>query len=358
MVIMNLGARMSGDRHCPRIDIYGLKVRIERKLGGQKAGKYFDLLNRYLSLKLSKSEFNKLCIGLLGREDIVLHNGLIQAIIKNACVANIPPPKYGKSEASLNVIWPNAYQRSSLQSFCRDVFPRSLRKGRTDTLRHRKFRDRLNPLRPHGKAHNVATENSVPKVQEQQSSKSPVEITSVEDVEDVEQAAGSPGIYRRSPVKAPLGVSLNAMRKMLCHGSAPFVYMDTCFNNGELPDTSSLKKRLERKLDMEGLKLSTSCVHLLNNGLNIFMKRLVEPCLHLAASRSECTLHNQVYHQTKSIVNGIRPMSYIENSERLFFVSMLDFQVAMESNPRIIGADWPVLLEEVSLHASKVHTAE
>ncbi|KAL2528356.1 hypothetical protein Fot_20957 [Forsythia ovata] len=160
---------MPGDRHCPRIDIYGLKLHIEQKLGGEKAEKYFNLLNRYLSLKLSKPEFNKLCIGLLGREDISLHNGLIRAIIKNACVAKIPPPKHGKLEASLNVKRPNGYQRSSLQSLCRDVFPQSPRKGRTPTLRDRKFRDRLSPLGPHGKANNVACEDSVPKVREQQS---------------------------------------------------------------------------------------------------------------------------------------------------------------------------------------------
>ncbi|CAI9763364.1 unnamed protein product [Fraxinus pennsylvanica] len=146
------------------------------------------------------------------------------------------------------------------------------------------------------------------------------------------------------------------MRKVPCHGSAPFVYMDTCFNNGELPGTSSLKKRLDRKLEMEGLKISTSCVNLLNNGLDIFMKRLVEPCLDLVASRSKRTLHNQVYHQAKFIINGIRPI-YIQNPKRLFFVSMLDLQVAMESNLRILGPDWSLQLEEVSLRATKV-TAE
>lgn len=357
---------MPRDRHCSRIDIYGLKFRIEQKLGEQRAEKYFTLLNGYLSLKLSKSEFDKLCVGLLGREDIALHNGLIRAIIKNACVAKIPPPKNSKSEASLNVKRPNGYQRSSLQLLCRDVFPQSPRKGRTPTLRDRKFRDRPSPLGSHGKAHNVPCEDSVANVQEQQSatellslaSKPLIEHTSVEDGEDVEQVAGCPGIYSKSPVKAPLGVSLNAKRtrKVLRHGSAPFNYIDTCFNNGELPDTSSLKKCLELNLEMEGLKVSKSCANLLNNGLDIFMKRLIEPCLDLAASRWERTHHNQAHHQAKSIINGMRPMSYIQNP--LFSVSMLDFRVAMELNPRILGEDWAVQLEEVSLRASEVHTTE
>lgn len=45
---------------------------------------------------------------------------------------------------------------------------------------------------------------------------------SVEDGEEVDQAAGSPSIYSRSPVRAPLGIPLNTKgtRKVLCNGLA------------------------------------------------------------------------------------------------------------------------------------------
>ncbi|KAG8373856.1 hypothetical protein BUALT_Bualt11G0068700 [Buddleja alternifolia] len=322
MITMNLGAKTPGVRHCPRIDTIELKLHMERKLGRQKADQYFNLLNRYFSLKLSKSEFDKLCLGLLGRENIFLHNGLIRAIIKNACVAKSPPPQ--KPKTSLNVKVPNESQRNSLQSS---------RKGRTPTPW---AKDRPSPLGPHGKPQNVLCEDSMLKVQEQQSatellslhSRPPVEVTSVEEGEEVEQ---SPGIHSRSPLRAPLGVSLNAKgtRKELCYGSPPSINMDTCYTNGEFPSTSSLRTKLEQKLRVEGLNVSTDCVKLLNNGLDVFLKRLLKPCLDLSASRC------------------------LKKSNRSFTVSMTDFQVAMELDPRILGYDWAVQLEKMSLRASE-----
>ncbi|KAL2531796.1 hypothetical protein Adt_05147 [Abeliophyllum distichum] len=270
---------MPGDRHCFRIDTSKLKLQIERRLGRQKAEKYFNLLNRFISLRLSKREFDKLCTGLLGRENISLHNVLIRAILKNASVAKTPPPKLGKAQAPLNVKVPNGYQ-SSLQSICRDTFPQSPRKGRTLTPRDRKFKDRPSPLGPHGKTHNVACEDSM-KVQEQQSatellslgSRPPVEVTSVEDGEEVEQSAGSPGIYSRSPLRAPLGISLNAggTRKVLLNESP---HSENCCTTMVLPDTSSLRKRLEQKLKTEGLNVSTDCAGLVKQRTGCVFKEI------------------------------------------------------------------------------------
>ncbi|KAL2551641.1 hypothetical protein Fot_05260 [Forsythia ovata] len=360
---MNSAREMPGDRHCFRLDTSKLKLQIERRLGRQKAEKYFNLLNRFISLRLNKREFDKLCIGLLGRENISLHNGLIRAILKNASVAKTPPPKCGKAQTPLNVKVPNGYQ-SSLQSICRDTFPQSPRKGRTLTPRDRKFKDRPSPLGPHGKTHNVACEDSMPKVQEQQSatellslgSRPPVEVTSVEDGEEVEQSAGSPGIYSRSPLRAPLGISLNAggTRKVLLNESTP---SENCCTTMELPDTSSLRKRLEHKLKTEGLNVSTDCAGLLNNGLDVFLKRLIKPCLDISASRSEHQLPDKVYHQNVSVINKMGS-TYVKKPNRSFSVSMPDFQVAMESNPRILGEDWPVQLAKVSMRASEYYMAE
>ncbi|KAL3525612.1 hypothetical protein ACH5RR_013984 [Cinchona calisaya] len=360
---MNSGVRMPGARHCPRINTFELKLQIERKIGRQRAEMYFNLLTRYLSSKLSKSEFDKLCVGLVGRENISVHNSLIQAIIRNACVAKTPPQKYSKTEASLNGKVRNGYQISSLQSLCRDVFTQSPRKGRTPTLRDRKFKDRPSPLGPHGKSHNLVCEDSVPKVQEQQSatellslgSRPPVEVHSVEDGEEVEQAAGSPGIYSRSPLTAPLGISLNnrGTRKVLSHGPTSFLCTETCHFTSELPDMNSLKQRLEKKLEVDGLNVSTDCINLLNNGLDAYLKRLIKSCLHLAASRSEQKHHNQVYHQGVSVPNGMRPMTYVQRSSKSVALSMLDFRAAMELYPRLLGEDWPVQLEKLSLHASE-----
>lgn len=348
---------MPGARHCTRIDLLELKLHIERKIGQQKAEKYFNLLTRYLSDKLSKSEFDRLCIGLVGRENIPLHNRLIRAIIRNTCVAKAPPEKYSKADAFSNSKLPNGYQRSSLQSLCRDVFTQSPRKGRTPNLRDRKIRDRPSPLGPHGKV-----EDSIPKVQEQQSatellslgSRPPIEVNSVEEGEEVEQAAGSPGIHSRSPVRAPLGISFGGKKKVVTHGMTSCCNTETCHSTGVLPDFHSLKKRLEQKLEAEGLKVSTDCVNLLNNGLDVFMKQLIKPCIQMAASRSEHKLPNQVNnHQGISVLNGMRHSRSVQKPNKTFSASLLDFRVAMELNPRLLGEDWPLQLEKISMRASE-----
>lgn len=75
-----------------RIDLGDLKAQIVKKLGNDKSKRYFFYLSRFLGQKLSKVEFDKVCVRVLGRENIQLHNQLIRSILKNACVAKTPPP--------------------------------------------------------------------------------------------------------------------------------------------------------------------------------------------------------------------------------------------------------------------------
>ncbi|KAM7507178.1 hypothetical protein LguiA_017631 [Lonicera macranthoides] len=345
---------MLASRYCSQVDTIELKTRMERKIGQLKSRKYFSLLSSYLSLKLSKSEFSKHCIGLVGREAICLHNELLRGIIKNASIAKYPPPKPKKTEDSLSPKVPNGYYKGSLQSLCRDMYPR---KGRTPNLRERKFKDRLCSLGSHGKTHNSSFQDLATKVQEQQSatellslgSRPPAEVNSVEEGEEVEQAGGSPGIYSRSPIRAPLGISINPKqtRKVLLNCSPPSLNADhTCRNICELPDTGSLKSRVDQKLETEGLETSMDCVNLLNNGLDILLKRMIKPCLELAGSRSR-------RYEDTSCLNGMQPLRNGQSPNRLFLGSMLDFRVAMELNPGILGEDWPVHLENICLRVSE-----
>lgn len=346
-------------RHFSRIDSLELKSQIERKLGRRKAEEYFDLLTKFLSLKISKSDFDKLCMDKIGRENVRLHNYLIRSVIRNAFLSKTHPLKEHEVEGSLSVKVANGYQRSGIQSLCKDI-PQSPRKGRTPNIRDRKFRDRLSPLGPHGKNHSIACEDSIPKMQEQQSATELVSLGSrppgsVEDGEEVDQAAGSPTIYSRSPVRAPLGIPLNTKgtRKVLCNGSASAFVTETCENSGELPDTSSLLKRLEQKLETEGLKVSVDCANLLNNGLDVCLKRLIKPCLELAGSRS---VHEHIDQRHSRAIPGLRrtgPVIYVPKPSEPTFASMSDFRVAMELNPLILGEDWPTELEKVCLRASE-----
>lgn len=347
-----------------QIESLELKCQIERKLGSQAAEKYFSLLNRFLSLKLGKSQFDKFCIDTLGRENIGLHNQLIRVILKNSCFPESAPSKESKTGGSLNVKVANGYQRSSLQSLCRDVFSQSPRKGRT--LRDRKFRDRPSPLGPLGKVHSAACEDSVPKIHEQQSasellsfgSRPPGEVISVEDGEEVDQAAGSPGIHSRSPVRAPLGVCINmkGTKKARYNEPASASYAETCYSRGELPDNGSLRNRLEQKLEKEGLKVSMDCVNLLNTGLDVYLKRLIKPCLESAGSRSGHKSINREHGEFILGLNGLQPVRYLQKQTRCTVASILDFRVAMELNPQILGEDWPVQLEKVCMRAAEEST--
>ncbi|XVF15447.1 hypothetical protein REPUB_Repub09cG0154300 [Reevesia pubescens] len=360
MIVRNLETEMPGVRHFSRVDTLELKSQMERKIGRVKAEKYFNLLTRFLSLKISKPEFDRLCIGTIGRENVRLHNHFLRSIIRNVSLSKTPPLRESKLEGSLSVKVSNGYQRSNLQSLCKD-FPQSPRKGRTPNLRDRKFRDRPSPLGPNGKSHSTACEDAVLKVQEQQSATELLSLGSrppgsVEDGEEVDQAAGSPSNHSRSPVRAPLGISLNAkgMRKVPWNGLPSA--SETCHCRGELPDSSSLRKRLEQKLEKEGLSISLDCANLLNNSLDVFMKRLIKPCLELAGSRSAQKRIDQGHTWSMVSLNGMWPVKYAQKQSGSISASMLDFRAAMELNPLILGVDWPTQLEKVCLLASEERT--
>ncbi|XP_047322275.1 uncharacterized protein LOC124926143 [Impatiens glandulifera] len=292
----------------PRVDTLKLKLHIERKLGHEKSDKYFQLLNRYLSCKLSKSEFDVLCIGVIGRENILLHNHLIRSILRNAFLAETSPTE-ARSSVSLNVKLPNGCLRGNLQSLCRDAFPQSPRKGRTPNIRERKFRDRFSPLGPHGKSH-------VPKFIQQKNANDK---------------------YCRSVLIPPIGISTKGKQKKKKNKNKKKLL------DSELPDSVSLKARLDKDLEMEGFTISVDSVNLLNRGLDVYLKRLILPSLELA--RSRMMMSNKPQSE-----NGM--MRYLEKRERAIFASLLDFQVALEANPTILGEDWPVQLERICLHST------
>ncbi|KAL5561352.1 hypothetical protein UlMin_031099 [Ulmus minor] len=354
---------MSFDQSYSRIDTLELKALIVQKIGHQRAEKYFDQLRRLFSCKISKCEFNKLCIRTIGRENLYLHNQFIRSIVQNACRAKVPPAKDNRKVGSLLKV-ANGSPRNTLQSLYGDAFLSSPRKGRSPVSRDRKFRDRPSPLGPYGKPQSLAHEEFNSKVLEQQSatellslgSRPPVEVASVEDGEEVEQVAGSPGVQSRSPVTAPFGVSMNlgGARKSLSNVSISSSYCpETCQNSCALPDTRSLRSRLQQKLEMEGISISVDCANLLNNGLDAYLKRLIEPCVRLAASRHR---NEPLKGQNGRFVPGGNDMVAGRRMQRPASsnnASLLDFRAAMELNPHILGEDWPIQLEKISLRDSE-----
>lgn len=296
---------MPVDQSYTRVETLDVKALVVQRIGHQRAEKYFDHLRRLFSLKITKSEFNKLCLRTIGRENLSLHNHLITSIAKNACLSKTPPPRALRKKTgvfkTLNGSQKSPHHHHSL-------------KARSS------LRDRPSPLGPHGKTQQSAATELL-----SLGSRPPLEVASVEDGEEVEQAfSGSPGVQSRSPVTAPFGLTLGAWsRKSLCINNN-HRRVETCQSSGEFPDTRSLRNRMNRKLESEGLSVSVDCANLLNNGLEAYLKRLVEPCLSLAGSRRGSFAR----------------------------ASLLDFRAAMELNPRILGVDWAVQLEKIGCRAS------
>ncbi|CAN1141405.1 hypothetical protein LINPERPRIM_LOCUS25473 [Linum perenne] len=351
---------MSSNQSHTRVDTLEIKSLLVKRIGHHRAQKYFDQLTRLFSLKTTKSEFDRFCVRVIGRENVPLHNQLIRSIVKNACLGKIPPllKAAKRAPSRLNATPYDGSPRNGLQSLYGEAFPLS--------PRDRKFKDRPSPLGPLGKTHNLSSEELISRAQEQSAtellslgSRPPVEVASVEDGEEVEQVAGSPGVQsRRTPVTAPLGISMNlgVSRKGLLNMS---VYgtetHETCHKCGELPDTRLLRNRLQQKLQAEGLRASLDCVNLLNNALDAYLKRLIEPCIGLA-----CSLSRKGFLDGASSGGGFVPGSIGMSSDRYrqqitesHYGSMLDFRVSMESNPEKMGAEWGVKLEKITLRASE-----
>jgi hypothetical protein len=83
---------MPASRQVTRINTLEMKSEMEGKLGRSKAEFYFCLLTKFLSLKISKLDFNALCVGTIGKENLHLHNKLIRSIVKNATLSVMAPP--------------------------------------------------------------------------------------------------------------------------------------------------------------------------------------------------------------------------------------------------------------------------
>ncbi|XP_031279078.1 uncharacterized protein LOC116137516 [Pistacia vera] len=342
---------MPAVRHFARVNTLEIKSHIERKLGRTKSTTYFDFLTRFLNGKMDKSEFDRLCIGTIGIQNMRLHKLLIVSMLKNACVAKTAPSKVTKTDGSFSDKLANGYQRKCLQKVGKDS-PQSPLKGKTPNLHDPKFKD--------GNCHSIVCEDSVPNIQEQQSATELLSLgsrppASVEEGEEVEQDAASPSIYSRSPVRAPLGIprNNNKTQKVPQSRLGCDYYTEICEKGCQLPDTSSLKKRLEQKLEKEGLNVSVDCVNLLNNGLDVYLKRLIKPCLEQAGSRSSHKHIDQGHGSSILRLNETLPVRCTQNLSASTSASLSDFQIAMGLNPQILGVNWPTHLEEVYLYATR-----
>ncbi|KAL3529012.1 hypothetical protein ACH5RR_008334 [Cinchona calisaya] len=354
-----------------RINLAELKAQIVRKLGSEGSKQYFYYLNRLLNLKISKVEFDKLCLRILGRENIPLHNQFIRSILKNACGAKVPPPSHdsdvvksvnavGSKETPSDGYQQNgshaaAAQASNLQGLSNgDMLPLSPRKARTG-IRDRRAGDRRSGL-GNGKTNfssqqlatrdssdfNVILENGIshqsdlqgpvqhhqglPQLVEnaqEDSALHPVKLSAIKgpqggpvslskDQIEISDRGPVKEVHARSQLQAPLGVpfcpgSVGGARRALPIASSSRSV--STFNSGFLLDNVTLRERMEQIAAEQGLEgVSMDCANLLNNGLDVYLKGLISSCVDLVSARSgHEPIRNKKQQAPMKLVNGVRP---------------------------------------------------
>ncbi|XP_047941103.1 uncharacterized protein LOC125188356 [Salvia hispanica] len=339
---------MQPPHHYSRINLAELKAQLVKKLGPEGSKQYFYFLHMFLSLKLSKVEFNKLCLRIIGRENIPFHNQLIRSILRNACSAKTPPPANQKDDVSRHGVHltgkdmstdsllqngshTNVAQASGSPCLSNGggdmLLPLSPRKVRTN-IRDRKAGDRRSALGPNGKASfatqlpaatlssdfgavlengdlnppdmrsllkQSGSENEIlaPNAAKMSIVRRSLDVSAPSCSKDqTELVVSDDGkeASARSPLRAPLGVQLRPVSVGGAHRALPLSSSSRClgsYNNGSLLDCLTLRERMEQISLVQGLEgVSVDSANILSHGLDAYMKGLIRSCIELVGSRS------------------------------------------------------------------------
>ncbi|KAK4742612.1 hypothetical protein SAY87_000613 [Trapa incisa] len=298
---------MHPPNRCVRINLSEMKAQLFKSLGPARSVQYFDCLQRLLSLRLSKVEFDKLCLKLLGKENLSLHNQLIRAVQLNASIRKISTLGLN-GEANFVSL---SHKRASENGRWRSHDSQKL-------LHHHQ--------QPIGDAFTSG----------QNRCKSQALV--VERCNNVDK-------FRRRQHHTPI--------RTLFHQVSERGHSSRSYDNGELPDTISLKEQMQQIAINQGLKgVTLDCANMLSLGLNSYLKTLIASCIQLVRTGSmnkvPCTSHQRDQVQQK-VGNGV----FLQEEKPRFPITMLDVRAATELIPQELGEDWPSMLERISVHAMK-----
>ncbi|KAJ0750969.1 putative transcriptional coactivator Hfi1/Transcriptional adapter 1 [Helianthus annuus] len=357
------------------INLVEVKGQLVKKLGMERSNRYFDYLNRFLSLKLSKREFDKLCLMTIGKDNIRLHNQLICAVLKNAWLVTVGSKKpldvvYHENGSVPVVTRVTSPLTSPLNLANGDILPPSARKARTGA-RDRRVVDRKSALGPNGSTNFTPVssstqqtgdfrvvengESSSPNHQELMKQTENGALVSVNRVEQTEPLCKTDGKI----IHAPLGVPHFPITIGGTHMGNNSKYVGVLHTDGLL-DTTTLKEHMEQITTFHEIQhVSMDCANVLNRGLDVYLKGLIRSCAELNGSRS--SVHKPTQSDSVKHPNHIQPVNDVlpghhhqmqeleleqeQKPKRL--VNLLDFRVAMELNRKQLGDDWPILLEKI-----------
>lgn len=363
-----------------RVNLLELKAQLIKRLGPERSKQYCHYLNKLLNLKLSKVEFNKVCLRALGKENVRLHNLLIRSILKNACKAKVPPPPvtiHDSQQIGDVLLSPRKARSGASIRLTAKVDSASHESTITNDIivsenQDLTSRDTQKPVQHHqevsGKADNgrdVLLPNSEVKgsangfVSEDGRGQSEVWFA-----EDGKESCA------RSSLQAPLGIplfssSIYETRRALT--LARSTRHAKSYAIGGLLDSEALRERMQQIAALEGLEgVPMDCANILNNGLDVYLKRLIRMSFELVGTRHGCSLskNNTVKHHSHgNLVNGVSLShpNQVQNSgwnleaidEQRYYklISLLDFKAAMGLNPQRLGEGWSVLLEKIYMHS-------
>ncbi|XP_020580345.1 uncharacterized protein LOC110024615 [Phalaenopsis equestris] len=333
-------------------------------------------LHQLLSLKLSKSEFNKLCFLTIGRENVPLHNQLIQSVIKNAYQAKTPPPlkrplqrEDGLKPPPYPLTWSNG-----------EVLPQSPRRRRSVTQRSKLgLNERADvPILENGDLgyHDL---KRLREGLDGEQAEQPVKRHRLDGSEIDEVSLGEDGDFIKpknylklshGPLKAPLGIPFRpaglgrAKRSLPPRGSTGIGNLCSLADSGELCHTDDLRKRMESFAERQGLGgVSLDSANLLNHSLDVYLKQLIKSSIELVRARvgPEIIKEPTPKHKThEKPVNGIwldssmhmHGSSPLDLQERkCCLITQQDFTMAMKLNPQQLGEDAALWLEKICFHS-------
>lgn len=379
-----------------RINLVELKSQIVRKLGPERSKQYFYYLNRLLGLKISKAEFDKLCVRTLGRENISLHNQFIRSILKNASSAKVPPSAHEneilvhatgvankepvdaaieQNGAFLDRKAGDHHGSLGLNGKIISTSQQSLITGSRDFKVIEENGDYRTPDVPKAGQHHQGLMQQTGNNAEE-SGHDPTKFSLIKrppfapvSVHSKDQGRdGGKESHAKVQPQAPLGVpfcqvSVGGARRALPLGTGSKCVSTS--TSGTLLDSLTLRERMEQIAVAHGLEgVSMDCANLLNNGLDSYLKSIIRSCVQLVGARSghEPTKPNKKHPTYGKLVNGVgpghnlqlsncRPLEVIQEHTPRNLISLQDFKVAMELNPQQLGEDWPLLLEKICTQA-------
>ncbi|KAL5214252.1 hypothetical protein ABZP36_003404 [Zizania latifolia] len=382
-----------------RIDLRELKALMEKQLGPDRSRRYFSYLNGYLSERLSKADFDKLCLLTLGRDNLRLHNRLIRSVLYNAYQAQCPPPTpdVGRSAgASVKVS-----QTSEAFNSCNgDIRLLQVQRSRPmGTVQDHQSKDRMKSMGPSCRVETAVNHNQITHgggvVPENGTLSSPelnrsvrfqrepaeplakhqrVEQLSTENMikqrRSMSNATDHSVAMSKSPVRAPLGIpfcsaSVGGARKLPPPPiSAGEDHCTSCWEQNGLFNTEVLHRRMEKTAESLGLAgVTLDCADLLNNGLDKYLKNLIRSSVELIGASVQSDARKGALYKQHKHMNGVWLPNHVQmqsgsgpsgatNDIRYHhLISIDDFKVAMQLNPQQLGEDWPILLEKIYLYS-------